>query len=177
MSKRWIVGALAGLILSPATAQAAGSPGIYSRVLHAYSLSSSGSVPACKFTSQQLSSALGSVDTYGQQYFADFIAAIQTALAARAAGACSGHRRIISGAGGNGTGGPRLPASLTAASSSGVPAPLLVLGIAAAVLAIAAALVVVLGQSAALAQWRHSWAEARYRLGGRWPAPPPRRRG
>jgi hypothetical protein len=63
--------------------------------------------------------------------FADFTQAIQAALTSRAAGECSGSARAggtsasggASGLGRRGAAGP-----LTAATSSGVPAPLLVIG-------------------------------------------------
>jgi hypothetical protein len=167
MPRRLITGGLAVLALWPASAGAAGPSSLYNSVLHAYQ--TGGSVPPCRFSSQQLETALGDVDTYGQQYYADFIAAIQTALAARASGTCSKtHRLTTPVSGGQASGGPRLPASVTASTSSGVPAPLVVLGIAAAVLACAAVLAALVGRRGAPAEWRHGWAEARYRAGGIW---------
>ena len=175
MLKRWIVGAAAVMALWPATAPAVGSSGVYTAVLHVYQ--TNGSVPPCRFTSQQLSAAQAQVDTYGQQYYADFIAAIQTALTAQASGACSRtHVALAGGGGGRAPAGPALPASVTSATSSGVPAPMIALGIAAAVLALAAALSVVVGRRGGPpGQWRHAWAEARYRS-GRWTALAARRR-
>jgi hypothetical protein len=171
MPKRWIGGALAalvlGLALSPSPAGAAGPSGVYAQVLHAYQ--TNGSVPACRFSSQQLSSALGSVDTYGQQYYADFIGAIQNALAIRASGACSKTRLTI-GVGG-GSEGPPLPPSVTSSTASGIPAPMIALGIVAVALALAGGLGVLAGQRGGGAEWRHAWDEARYRAGLR------RRRG
>src|SRR5947209_9370333 len=77
------------LLLLPAlllvAAPAFGS--VYSRVLATYE--QQGTIPPCTFSTPQLSAALRGVDVYGQQYFADFTAAIQTALAQRAAGACA----------------------------------------------------------------------------------------
>lgn len=171
MTRRLIAAAVAVLVLWPASGLAAGPGNVYASVLHAYQ---SGSVPPCRFTSQQLSTALGDVDTYGQQYDADFIAAIQTALALRASGQCSKHHHALTvGSRAHGPAGPQVPASVTAATSSGVPAPLIALGIVAAGLACAAALaavVGVLGGRGAPTEWRHGWAEARYRAGGAWAA-------
>src|SRR5436305_345785 len=160
MPKRWIGGALALLALSPASAGASASAGLYARVLHAYQ--TTGSVSACRFSSQQLSSVLGSVDTYGQQYYADFIATIQTALAARAAGQCSKtHRAAIPASAARGPTGPQLPPSVTSPTSSGVPAPLVALGILAAALALAALLAVLARRGTGSSEWSHGWAEAR----------------
>lgn len=173
MPKRFIGGLVAALVLWPAAASGAGPSDVYARVLRAYQ--TTGSIPACRFTSQQLSAALGDVDTYGQQYFADFISAIQTALAARATGGCSKKRhRIASVSGGRLATGLKLPTSVTAATSAGVPAPLIALGIAAAALACAAGLSVLVGRRGTPAGWRHGWAEARYRAADA--LGPPRRR-
>ena len=125
-------------------ASALGAPSAYQSVVKVYERE--GQIPACQFSSGQLERALGGVDTYGAQYFADFTQAIQSALSSRAAGACS-----ADGAPGRGPGagrhraagrGPRphraLPAAqqplahfpaLTAATSAGVPAPLVGLAI------------------------------------------------
>lgn len=175
MLKRWMCGALAALVISPAPAIADGPGGLYARVLHAYQ--TSGSVPACQFSSSQLSTALGAVDTYGQQYYADFIAAIQTALASRAAGACSKHHhRVVSASSGGQPPGPRPPASVTSATSSGVPAPMIALGILAALGALAGILVTLGAGAGGSSEWRHAWAEARWRAGGIWGSQPGRRR-
>src|SRR5436305_483430 len=74
-------------LLPGQSAAAAGPAASYASVLHAYQ--ARGTVPACRFTSQQLASALSQIDTYGQQYYADFIAAVRAALTVRASGACS----------------------------------------------------------------------------------------
>ncbi len=165
--KRLTAGILAGLALWPGLAAAAGSSSVYSSLLNAYS--AHGSIPPCAFTSRQLSSALASVDTYGQQYYADFIGAIQSALQARASGTCGkGHRPTVAHATGNVSGGPNLPTSVTASTSSGVPAPLVALGAAAALLAGAAGLATLARRRAAPSDWGHGWAETRYRLSGVW---------
>lgn len=117
--------ALVTVLLAAAPGWATAAPNIYSQVLAAYQ--ANGSIPPCQFTSAQLQAALKGVDTYGQQYFADFTNAIQTALATRGAGAC------LPG----GTRGPAgqqsvaasqfVPPSITGSTSAGWPAPLLVL--------------------------------------------------
>lgn len=158
---------LAACMLLPSSTAGASS---YSQVLHTYQLR--GSIPPCKFSSAQLSAALKGVDTYGEQYFADFTDALQSALAARASGAC--------------TPGPRTPAqpapsaratslrvgSVPAPSGADLPAPIVLMAALAAVLGIAA----MVGATARVrgwdpawaASWRHAWAEAGYRFGGLW---------
>jgi hypothetical protein len=131
---------------------ASAAPGAYLSVLHVYE--SQRTIPACRFSSPQLEDALKGVDTYGAQYFADFTQAIQGALSGRAAGACSPPGPgSSSGAGSSETGGlaggsapGARPAAasgpsahfgpLTAATSAGVPAPLLLLGALAAALTV-----------------------------------------
>src|SRR2546421_10854773 len=99
---------LTGAVLGSGPALASGASALYTRVLHAYQ--ANGRIPPCEFTSPQLESALSSVDTYGQQYYADFIGAIQTALTARASGACSGAHHHVTGATGRANGAsPGLP--------------------------------------------------------------------
>jgi hypothetical protein len=75
--------ALAFVSLPASMAQA----NIYTQVLQVYETNAT--VPPCQFSSKQLESALKGVNTYGQQYFADFTAAVQTALDQRASGACA----------------------------------------------------------------------------------------
>lgn len=119
----------------------------YSEVLQVYERE--GSIPPCQFTAPQLQSALGGVDTYGAQYFADFTQAVQAALTSRAGGACAvvtSARRSAATASGSGPPVPPPPAGpLTAATSAGVPLPLAVLG----GLALAGALALGGGASAA----------------------------
>jgi hypothetical protein len=119
-----------GLALAPAGAD---GTGIYQQVLQVYERE--GSIPACQFTGAQLQAALGGVDTYGAQYFADFTQAVQAALSARAGGACAS----VSGAS---IGPVRVPGSpvppppggsLTAPTRAGVPLPLALLGAATAI--------------------------------------------
>jgi hypothetical protein len=167
MAKRLIAAIAAGLALWPASSGASGPGSVYSRVLHTYQ--AHGSIPACLFTSPQLSSALSSVDTYGQQYYADFIAAINLALSARAAGSCvKGSHQTSPVASGHLAGGPALPPSVTASTSSDVPAPLIALGGVAALLAAATGLAAAARRRTAPSDWGHGWAETRYRVGELW---------
>ena len=126
--------AAVGLTAVPVAADAAGQSA-YQQVLRAYD--SQGTVPACRFSSVELSDALTGIDTYGAQYFADFTQAIQTALSTRAAGACTTVAAVAPQRAPGGVAEP--PAhfgSVTAATSAGIPAPLAVM----AALALAAAL-------------------------------------
>jgi hypothetical protein len=126
--------ALLGLLAAPVPARASAA-GDYQQVLQVYERE--GSIGPCQFTGAQLQAALGGVDTYGAQYFADFTQAVQTALSARAGGACA---PTAAGAGASAGREPRSrspvpappPIALTAATSSGVPLPLALLGGAAA---------------------------------------------
>jgi hypothetical protein len=166
-------------LVLPEPAGAAGPSGAYAQVLQTYQ--TRGSIPACKFTSQQLANALNGVDTYGQQYYADFIAAIQTALAAQASGECSSSR-LGAGALPTGPAPTRtpLPQSVTSATSAGVPAPIVLLAVVGGLLAMAAALSALVrargltddraGLRGRSAGWRHGVAEARYRAGESWGA-------
>jgi hypothetical protein len=133
----------------------------YQQVLRVYERDAT--IPPCQFSSGQLQAALSGVDSYGAQYFADFTQAIQAALTSRAAGECPGSApggRVAASGGGvaasgggstsSGVPGPGRAAPLgplTAATSSGVPAPLLVLAALAVVLA-------GLGAFAGVARWR-----------------------
>lgn len=128
------------------------SASAYSQVLQTYQ--ATGSIPACRFSSTQLAAALRGIDTYGQQYFADFTDAVQNALAARAAGACTpgAHRGFSS------VTAPQvpLPPSPTSSTDASLPLPLLVLGGLTLVLAMAA----VGGAGARSAGWEPAWAAA-----------------
>lgn len=141
----------------------------YSQVLGIYE--QTGAIPSCKFSSAQLVSASKGVDTYGAQYFADFTNAIQSALAARASGACEQNRRLS--ALGPGTGlRERAAGSLTSSTAAGLPAPIVLLGVLGGLFAL-------LAGSGLLARargwdpvwaavWRHAWATAGWRVGGAW---------
>jgi hypothetical protein len=121
---------VAVVLALPASAGAVSTA--YQRVLAVYQRN--GTIPACRFSSGVLEAALRGVDTYGAQYFADFTQAINNALASRASGQCS--RRagpaVAStgppiGGSGPGVGFPAHLGSVSAATASGMPAPLLIL--------------------------------------------------
>lgn len=156
--------ALAALAVLPAGARASA----YSDVLRVYQ--TSGSIPACRFSSAQLSAALKGVDTYGQQYFADFTDAVQTALSQRASGVCTpGLAGRFSSAAAASIRTP-LPASVTSSTAAGIPAPIVAMA-ALSILLLSAAGLGALARSFAwepgwAAAWRHAWAEACYRVGG-----------
>ncbi len=131
-----VFAALASTLAMPSPAAAAG-PSAYQQVLRVYQ--SQGTVPACRFSGVELADALKGVDTYGAQYFADFTQAVQSALSARAAGACAPAPAPAPAAAAPVGGVPEPPAhfgSVTAATSAGIPAPLAAM----AVLALAAGL-------------------------------------
>jgi hypothetical protein len=113
----------------------AGAASPYQQVLRVYE--ANGALPPCRFSAPELQRALGGVDTYGAQYFADFTNAIQAALTARAAGTCGPlpARRSAGTSRASSDVVAPLP-SVTAPTSAGVPVPLIVLG----VLAVAGAL-------------------------------------
>jgi hypothetical protein len=163
--------------VSPASAPAR-SGDIYSQIRLAYERN--GAIPTCEFTSSQLTTALNALDAYGLEYFADFIAAIQNALTLRAAGACSRSTGHVSSARAPIPPAASLPSSLTAATSSGAPAPILLLAGLAAVLALMAAAVGLTRERrwgrAWPASWRHGAAEARYQAEGLWDGLVARRR-
>ncbi len=158
-----ILAALTTLVLAPATAQASA----YTDVLRVYQ--ATGSIPACRFSSSELAAALKGIDTYGQQYFADFTEAVQSALAQRASGACTpGLAAHLSGTAASSR--IPLPASVTSATDANVPAPIIAMAALAAVLAAAFGVGVLargLGwEPRWAAAWRHAWDEASYRVGG-----------
>lgn len=166
MRKRRVIAFVLTGTIGLAAPSAAGASA-YSQVLQAYQ--TSGTVPPCRFSSAQLAAALRGIDTYGQQYFADFSDAVQSALAQRAAGACTpGTHHAASG--GVAPQAP-LPASVTSATNGSVPLPMLLLaGLAVVVALIGGAALLVRRQAwepAWAAAWRHAWAEAGYRMAGR----------
>ena len=154
---------LVALALVPASAQASA----YTDVLHVYQ--ANGSVPPCKFSSSELAAALKGIDTYGQQYFADFTEAVQTAMAEQASGACSPGLAQLSRGAGTASRIP-LPASVTSPTDANLPAPIIAMAALAALLAAifgAGAIARGFGwEPAWAAAWGHAWAEASYRVGG-----------
>ncbi len=174
--RRLAVAATLSLALLPSAAARAG---VYADVLHVYQ--QTGSIPACRFSSAQLSTALKGIDTYGQQYFADFANAVQAALSARASGACAPvapvapvAARAASSAlrAPSGVATPPLPSSVTAPTDGGVPVPILlmtaVVVIVAVVLAVRSVAVATGWEPRWALRWRHAWGEAGYRVGGGW---------
>jgi hypothetical protein len=160
--------AAASIALALALAPAAARASAYTDVLHVYQ--AEGSIPPCRFSSAELAAALKGIDTYGQQYFADFTEAVQSALIQRASGACTRGLAVNLRASGTGTPLAPLPPSATAATDAGIPAPILAM----AALGIALALIAGLSSLARsfgwdpewAAAWRHAWGEASYRVGG-----------
>ena len=160
-----IAATLGVLALAAPTARA----NIYTQVLGVYETDAS--VPPCQFSSQQLENALKGIDTYGKQYFADFITAVQTALADRASGACSPHNQTTHPAAqSQGPIPPLKPGSLTAATGASLPAPMVLMAAFAAVLGLLGAIAAVWrwrGWNPRWAvRWRHAWGEAGYRTNG-----------
>ncbi len=163
----------AAVLLLALVPVAAARANVYTNVLHVYQRS--GSIPPCQFSSEQLSAALRQIDTYGQQYFADFSSAVQNALTARAGGACSAAAPHPSQAALHAPAGiaaPPLPPSATSPSDAGVPAPIVLMTVVIVVVA-----VVLAGRAIAVAsgweprwavRWRHAWGEAGYRVGTSW---------
>ena len=160
----------AGLLAAvlPASAQA----NIYQRVESTYERL--GTVPACMFSSAQLSTTLKEVDTYGQQYFADFTNAVLAALAAQASGDCS-PAVLAARARPPGASVPpdgSLPGSVTSPTRAGLPGTVVLLGALALLAGLAGGVVAVarLGgyRPRWAAVWGHALAEAGYRLSGRW---------
>ena len=111
----------------------AGAASDYQQVLQVYERE--GTVPSCQFTAAQLQAALGGVDTYGAQYFADFTQAVQDALTSRAGGACAvpSASRVPPPAAARSPVPPPPDGSLTAAGSGGILLPLALLGALAAI--------------------------------------------
>ena len=163
---------MAVLIVSALLPSAAARASAYTDVLRVYQ--ANGSIPPCRFSSAQLSTALKGIDTYGQQYFADFTNAVQTALAARASGACTPGVSLAAPS-------PRpqpsiagvpLPPSVTAPSDADIPAPIVMMAVLAivvgAVLAVRALTLAGGWEPEWAIRWRHAWAEASYRAAGSW---------
>jgi hypothetical protein len=154
----------------------------YSTVAAAYLNSRSGTLSPCQFSSAELELALKQAQSFDVQYGGDVTAAIQSALADRANGACrAGSGSTTTPAGslgagatlkGGGSGGSRLPSSAVSASSGGLPLVLVV------AFSLAGACLLVLGVGVAAGalgldpRWgraaRHSLREAEYRIGASW---------
>lgn len=160
----------AGLALAALPAPAQAGFNVYRQVESVYQRD--GTVPPCRFSSAWLSTTLKRVDTYAAQYFADFTNAVQAALTARASGACSHGTRTQARPSGPIPAGGSLPASVTSPTDSGLPGPLLLLGALTLLAALGALLFAGLRLSGWTprwtAAWGHAFAEAGYRLNGRW---------
>jgi hypothetical protein len=160
-----IVLALSALACAFAVGASTAQASPYGRMLRAYG--NTGSIPACRFSSAQLGAALRSIGDYQAQYFADFSDAIRRALLDRGAGACTKSRAAVI----QPTGPASVPnPSLTASTSSDLPAPLAMLAAISAALTLLGAL----GWVAWLRGWDPAWAaevrhavdEAEHRMGG-----------
>jgi hypothetical protein len=166
--RRACLGSLLIALLLPAGLAHASA---YSAVLRTYE--AQGTIPPCQFSSRVLNSALANVDTYGAQYFADFTAAIQSALDNRAAGVCSPVHIALTGGPARASALPRaeLPA-IGASTGADLPAPLVLLAVfggLAAIIGTGATVARARGwDPAPAAAWRHAWHEAGYRVGGTW---------
>jgi hypothetical protein len=175
---------LIGLALVGLARPAAARANAYTRVAGAYIKSSTGTLSPCAFTSAELETALKQAQTYDVQYGGDITTAIQSALAARANGACragssSGSTTTPAGSLGPGAtlkgGGARLPSSTGAAGSGGSGGLPLVLVV---IFALAGACLLALGAWVAVSALgldprlgraaRHSLREAEYRMSASW---------
>jgi hypothetical protein len=158
-------------VLAVAALPAVARANAYTSVLHAYERT--GSIPACSFSSRELDDARKQEDTYAAEYFADFTAAIQTALEARASGQCSagGNAASVAAASASPV-GPQHLGSVTSATGSGVPAPIVlmaVIALGAALVAAGAGVAYLRGWDPAwVAAWRHACDESGYRIGAIW---------
>jgi len=171
---------LASLLLPVASASA----NAFQAVQLAYASSPSQTIPPCKFSPAELQQAQNSVPNDGQQYDQGLIAAIELARQQRAQGDCRSSKHHAAAAAapiGNptppaasplGRGAPLDVGSATAATDSGLPAPIVILLILGGLLLAAGG---VLG-FARLWGWDpdwlrrtgHSWSEAWYRVSGIW---------
>jgi hypothetical protein len=160
--KRW---AIAAVIAMGLVAPAGASASAYSQVLQTYQ--ATGTVPACRFTSAQLEAALHGIDSYGQQYLAEFGNAVQSALTQRASGGCTRGVHVLATAA-----APQapLPATATSPTDGNVPLPMLLLAGLALVVALAGGGIAIARsqgwEPSWAAAWRHAWAEAGFRMSG-----------
>jgi hypothetical protein len=161
------------LVMNPANAGAGQAPSnlsVLARVQRAYE--ARGRINPCQFTSQQLATALKSIDTYGAQYFADFSNAVQGALDARASGACEPQSSSPAAATNSAPTKPLRLGSVTAPTGAGLPAPVLLMALLAALAALVGTIVALSWWRgwvpAWAAPWQHLRREAGYRLEGTW---------
>jgi len=180
-ARRLILAALLAILLVP-TASAGASA--FTAVQQVFAQGQT--IPPCEFSSSELNQAQSSVPADSQEYSPELIAAIDLARQERADGACSTKQRrgaTTPAPSAVATPGPP-PApplgrptplhlgSPTAATDSGLPAPIAILELLGVlVLASGAALgtVRLLGRSPAWAtRASHAWTEAGYRFSGIW---------
>jgi len=165
--------AVAALALALALPGAAGA-NAYTTVYSAFT--AHGTIKPCEFSAATLHAAESETPNYDQQYFADFGAAIQSALSARVGGVCAGgaNSSLLGGTSPslNGTGGGPLPTSVRASTSSGVPLTFVLLAVLISLLAAGGAILAVAwrrgAESGVMADWRHACEEASFRISGQW---------
>jgi hypothetical protein len=130
MLARWTAALITvGFLALPTSALA----NAYTQVQGAYTTSGTGQIAACQFSSAELETALAQAPSYSFQYQSDFTDAVQAALAARANGDCvSGGtapavaKSALGPSARLDSADTRLPTSLTAAGSGGLPLVLVV---------------------------------------------------
>lgn len=183
--RRLLLAALwASLLASLALPVARAGANAFLAVQQAYASSPSETIPPCKFSPAELQQAESSVPNDDQQYDQGLTAAIELARQERADGACRPKKQRAAkattpigtptppAAPPVGRGAPLHVGSATAASDSGLPAPIVILAILGALLLAAGAAV---GFARAwgwdpdwLRRSRHAWGEAAYRASGIW---------
>ena len=174
----------AALLAALAGPVASASANAYQAVERAYAASSTQSIPPCEFSPTELSQAQSSVPNDSQQYNQNLVAAIELARQARADGACKAKHHSAANANvpvgtpappsvpplGSGT--PLHVGSATAATDSGLPAPLVILAILGGLTLLLGAVIGLSRVGGRDPRWlersRHSWQEASYRLPGIW---------
>jgi hypothetical protein len=160
---RFIAAVALALSVAPS---AAAATSVDAKILLAYE--ATGSIPACRFTTAQLSHALRNIDTFDAVYFSDFPDAIKSALDGRATGACSPAAPVAANGPAAHAPIPQIP--VTASTDGSIPGPMLLLALFGILGGLGAGAAWLLRR--ADAQWavvaRHALAEAGYRLGGAW---------
>lgn len=176
MRRRWTLALLVtGCLAWPAAARA----NAYTQVSQLYARTDTGQIPPCQFSSPVLEAALRQAPSYDYEYDTAFSDAIGAALAARADGDCTRSaaarpptRGSVNPAAHLTSADLRLPRSITAAGSGGLP---LVLVIAFALVGVLALMLATwlgftsLGAEPRLVQSaRHSLREAEHRIAAGW---------
>lgn len=180
-ASRLLLAALLASLLLPVASAGANA---FMAVEQAYAGSPSQTIAPCKFSPGELAQAESSVPNDAQQYDQNLIAAIEQARQQRADGACRPKKRRAANATTPvgtpapppaprlGPGTPLHLGSATAATDSGLPAPIAILAVLAGLLLIGGA---ALGTARLrgwdpgwLARSGHSWREAGHRASGIW---------